>query len=84
MNHTAPDIKNGKIIPGDLSFDEAVDLMVESPILIKRPLIEVDHSKVQGFESEELKPYLGNWDGSEDVTTCPNLATVSCDEKKSP
>lgn len=80
MNPTAPDIKSGKIIPAKLSFNEALQLMIESPILIKRPLIEVDGLFIQGFMDERLDKYLGAWDRKEDVITCPNLATISCDE----
>lgn len=79
MNYTAPAIKNGQIRPGKLAFDEALSLMIKDPILIKRPLIQVDGLNIQGFASPALKPYLGDWDDSEDVITCPNLNTVSCD-----
>lgn len=82
INHTAPAVKKGKIEPKSLSFSKAMALMIEDPILIKRPLIEVDGLSIQGFESKRLKPYLGTWDGREDVITCPNLQTISCDEKR--
>ena len=83
MNHTAPAIKKGEIVPERLSAAEAMDLMVKDPILIKRPLIEVDGMKIQGFNDPRLVPYLGDWDGREDVVTCPNLQTLSCDERRS-
>lgn len=82
MNHTAPAIKNGEIVPADLQYEEAVDLMIDNPILIKRPLIKVAGMSIQGFLDERLTPYLGSWDNKEDVVTCPNLLSVSCDEKK--
>ncbi|MFV0435908.1 MAG: ArsC/Spx/MgsR family protein [Desulfopila sp.] len=81
MNETAPAIKRGDIRPADLSFDQAVTMMVEDPILIKRPLIAVDGMCIQGFTDERLKPYLGSWDGRENVITCPHLQTLSCDER---
>lgn len=81
MNHTAPAIKSGEISPENLTFTEALDLMVAHPILIKRPLIEVDGMHIQGFSDPRLAPYLGNWDGAEDVITCPNLHSLSCDEQ---
>lgn len=81
MNFTAPAIKNGDITPADLSFDEALDLMLADPILIKRPLIEVAGQHIQGFLHPELQSYLGKWSGEEDVVTCPNLQTISCDEQ---
>lgn len=82
MNHTAPAIKKKEIVPADLQHDEAVSLMIDNPILIKRPLIRVDGLSIQGFTDERLTPYLGSWDGRDDVVTCPNLKTISCDEKK--
>jgi nitrogenase-associated protein len=82
MNHTAPAIKKGEIVPADLHYDEAVSLMIENPILIKRPLIRVDGMSIQGFMDERLTPYLGSWDWRDDVVTCPNLLSVSCDESK--
>ena len=82
MNHTAPAVKNGDIVPAELSFDEAVMMMVSDPILIKRPLIEVDGQCIQGFLDPRLKYYLGDWDRNEDVVTCPNLRTLSCDQRK--
>jgi nitrogenase-associated protein len=83
MNYTAPAIKNGSIDPATLSFEQALSLMVESPILIKRPLIRVEELHIQGFTDKKLQNYLGDWDGSEDVTTCPNLTTISCDDRNS-
>lgn len=81
MNYTAPAIKTGQIVPANLHYDEAVARMIEDPILIKRPLIRVDGLSIQGFMDERLAPYLGSWNGREDVVTCPNLQTISCDDK---
>lgn len=82
MNRTAPAIKKGEIVPEKLDFMQAVELMVGEPILIKRPLIEVDGKFIQGFTNPELADYLGDWQGEDDVTTCPKLQTLSCDEEK--
>lgn len=83
INAAAPAVKRGELIPAQLSFSQAIGLMLKDPLLIKRPLIKVDDLYIQGFEDVLLKPYLGNWDGQEDVITCPNLKTISCDEKRS-
>lgn len=82
MNHTAPAVKNGDIIPKQLTFNEAIEMMLEDPILIKRPLVEVDGMMIQGFMDSHLRPYHGDWDGSTDVVTCPNLQSLSCDDQK--
>ena len=81
INYTAPAVKNGEIVPTLLGVDEAIELMINNPILIKRPLIEVDGMNIQGFMDPRLTMYLGSWDGTEDVVTCPNLKVLSCDEK---
>ena len=80
MNSTAPAIKSGEIVPSRLSMGEAIKMMVACPILIKRPLILAGGMHIQGFDNPRLKPYIGSWSGTEDVITCPNLQTISCDE----
>lgn len=82
MNATAPALKTGLIDPSLLSSEEAMSLMIQDPILIKRPLINVDDLCIQGFDDQRLRPYLGSWDGREDVITCPNLHVISCDAQK--
>lgn len=77
MNHTAPAIKKGEIVPAELDYDQAVSLMIKDPILIKRPLIRVDGMSIQGFTDERLIPYLGAWNKEEDVVTCPKLIPCS-------
>ncbi len=79
MNGTAPAIKKGEIDPAQLSFELALALMLQEPILIKRPLLIVDGQFIQGFDDQRLRPYLGSWNNQEDVITCPNLQTLSCD-----
>ena len=81
MNGTAPALKTGLIDPSLLSFEEAVSLIIRDPILIKRPLINVDDLYIQGFDDQRLRPYLGCWDEHEDVITCPNLHVIACDAK---
>ncbi len=60
MNSAAPDIKKGKIDPILITFEEALSLMIESPILIKGPLVEVDGLCIQGTNDQRLNEYLGN------------------------
>ncbi|MBU0681249.1 MAG: nitrogenase-associated protein [Proteobacteria bacterium] len=82
INSTAPAVKKGEVVHERLFFDEALNLMVANPILIKRPLIAVNGLSIQGFTDPRLAPFLGDWDGRENVTTCPKLQTLSCDEQK--
>ena len=73
VNRTAPAVKRGEIDPDSIDREEALRLMLENHLLIKRPLVEVDGLKIQGFTAPELKPYLGDWKDDEDVVTCPNI-----------
>ena len=57
-------------------------MSVMKVVVPSRPLIVVDGLKIQGFTDPRLKPYLGTWNYGEDVVTCPNLQTLSCDEQK--
>ncbi len=59
MDSSAVMIRKGGIDPVLITFDEAVDLMVASPELIKGPLVEVDGLSIQGFEDSRLRKYLG-------------------------
>lgn len=58
FNPFAPQIKNGEIDIKNLSRKEAYSLMIKEPILIKRPLIEIDDKKVVGFDTKLLSQLL--------------------------
>ena len=77
MNHTAPAMKKGEIVAINQQYEEAVSLMIKNPILIKSPPIRVGGLSVRGFTGESLTPYLGSWDGKNDVVTCPISHTIS-------
>lgn len=54
FNMTAPLIKEGSIVPTEMTADEAVEAMIEHPILIRRPLMEVNGRYILGFNVDEL------------------------------
>ena len=55
FNRTAPRVKSGEIDPDHLSPNEALDLMVADPLLIRRPLIETSLGCGCGFEPALLQ-----------------------------
>lgn len=59
FNRTAPVIKSGELDPD--AFDEAgaVAAMLEDHLLIKRPLMEFDGMKLQGFDKEKIDMLIG-------------------------
>ncbi|MEQ1528113.1 MAG: ArsC/Spx/MgsR family protein [Methylococcales bacterium] len=73
FNRSAPAIKNGVVIPEAVSEDEAIALMIADPLLIRRPLMEVDGRKRAGFDSEQMQAWLGLQvePTSADLESCP-------------
>jgi nitrogenase-associated protein len=54
FNPSAPDIKNGLLKPDQLDEQQAIELMVNQPLLIRRPLIEIENKLYAGFDSDTL------------------------------
>ncbi|MGD1856946.1 MAG: ArsC/Spx/MgsR family protein [Leptolyngbyaceae cyanobacterium] len=74
FNPTAPAITAGEIDPDQLNADEALALMVKQPILIRRPLLQVDERYAAGFDMTTVDAWIGlapNSDLTQDVQTCP-------------
>jgi nitrogenase-associated protein len=72
FNPSAPGIKSGAIDPGTLDQQEALALMLEEPLLIRRPLIETAVGRCCGFESNPVLDALGVQIGAgDDLQACP-------------
>lgn len=59
FNKSAPDIKQGLIKPEALSAQEAMELMLENHLLIRRPLIQCADKKWVGFDLPALLSHFG-------------------------
>ncbi|NDY71261.1 hypothetical protein DO021_06845 [Desulfobacter hydrogenophilus] len=94
FNRTAPLVKSKTVIPESVNREEALDLMLKNPILIKRPLLRVEDERMQGFSVDAVHAWIG-LDPSkgnetiveelrkENLGLCPMLAKdTSCDEQK--
>ncbi|WP_428239423.1 ArsC/Spx/MgsR family protein [Gynuella sp.] len=83
FNQTAPAIKSGQLTPEHLSDEDALAAMIKDPILIKRPLMVIDHTLyIQGFDQQQLHQRIGLTTTdtttptmTEDLTTCPRQTT---------
>ena len=71
FNRSAPAIKNAEIDPQTLDEQQALDLMVANPILIRRPLLEANGKRCAGFEAAAIEAWLG-LTAKADLETCPN------------
>jgi len=59
FNPTNPKVKSGEIIPGHIKADVALRMMVEEPLLIVRPLMQVGEERMAGFEVQEVHNWIG-------------------------
>lgn len=74
FNKAAPRVKSGEIDPGAVTEAEALALMIADPLLIRRPLMEVDGRKWCGFETAVVDAWIGLSETAHtagDLETCP-------------
>ncbi|PLY05051.1 MAG: arsenate reductase family protein [Arcobacter sp.] len=71
VNVFAPKIKKNEIDIDKLSKKELIEYMIKEPILIKRPLIQVDEEKICGFNLAKLNKILNlKLDTDKQIGTC--------------
>jgi nitrogenase-associated protein len=79
FNPTAPRIKNGEVNPDAFDSETALSEMMKDPLLIRRPLLEVNGTKACGFQNKLVELLLEGKDVSH-LQTCPNASTTKgCD-----
>jgi len=71
FNYSAPAIKHGEVEPEKLTEQEAIALMMENPLLIRRPLMQVGDGLMAGFDQTAV----ANWIGLKEVTDASDLET---------
>lgn len=59
FNLSAPKVKSHEIDPGLVNADEALAMMVKEPLLIRRPLMEVDGIYCVGFDADKVNAWIG-------------------------
>lgn len=59
FNRAAPKIKSGEITPENIDAETAIAMMLAEPLLIRRPLIEVEGRREIGFDTELIDTWLG-------------------------
>ena len=59
FNPSAPRVKSGEIAPEALSAEQAIALMLAEPLLIRRPLMQVNGETMVGFDNQAVNRWLG-------------------------
>lgn len=59
FNRAAPRVKSGEIAPEKMGERTALALMLADPLLIRRPLMELDGKRIVGFDTERVERWLG-------------------------
>lgn len=79
FNPAAPRIKQGDVVPTGLSEAEALALMLEDPLLIRRPLMISEERRMVGFDLAEVKAWVGldQQDTAMDLQTCTKSHSAS-------
>ena len=78
FNDSAPAVRSGKTDIGDIDVDTALLLMVNDPILIRRPLLQLGELKQSGFEAGPVLEALGiTLDDDSDLQSCPRPRDAS-------
>lgn len=81
FNYSAPAIKYGEIDPYHLTEQQAIELMLETPLLIRRPLMQVGDRLLAGFDQQVVDNWIGltEIETTTDLESCPKtLAQASC------
>lgn len=85
FNPAAPRIKQGEVIPALLTEDQAMQALLQDPLLIRRPLMISEGSHQVGFDLAEVKAWVGldveNTDT--DLQTCRKTDSAKACEPKS-
>lgn len=73
FNPAAPRIKSGEVNPAAFGETEALNMMLADPLLIRRPLMEVDGELRVGFDADAVRAWIGLNDAKPDgsIEACP-------------
>ncbi len=73
FNYSAPQIKHGEVEPDKLTEDQALALMLENPLLIRRPLMQVNDRVMAGFDQQAVNDWIGLTEigSAQDMESCP-------------
>ncbi len=59
FNRSAPAVRDGAIVPERLDAAQAMALLLDDHLLIRRPLMEVDGTRLVGFDTFAVDGWIG-------------------------
>jgi len=59
FNRAAPKLKSGVVQPGLLTRETALELLIQEPLLIRRPLLRAGDRRDVGFDLARVHAWLG-------------------------
>jgi nitrogenase-associated protein len=60
FNRAAPRVKNGEVVPEELTPDQALTDLLAEPLLIRRPLMQRDDgARLVGFDTAQVQAFVG-------------------------
>lgn len=83
FNRSAPQVKDGQVVPELLMAEQALELMLQEPLLIRRPLMQIGEHYLVGFEADKVNQALAlSWSENEkgELERCPRYVGHSCSE----
>ncbi|MBI1174040.1 MAG: hypothetical protein GC139_02100 [Sideroxydans sp.] len=71
FNRAAPRVKSGEVVPEQQTAESALQLMLQDPLLIRRPLMAAAGRKEAGFDPQLIHAWLGPLPANGDLENCP-------------
>jgi len=78
FNPSNPKVKSGELVPAQVRAEDALRMMLEEPLLIVRPLMQVGEQRLAGFQVEQVHNWIGlqlESVGERDPQNCPCVTT---------
>jgi nitrogenase-associated protein len=84
FNPAAPRVKSGEVLPATIDAANALALMLDDPLLIRRPLVECDGQRCAGFDREPVTSLLGAQAGRDSEACSRPEANSPCPDPLRP